>query len=294
MLAVRRRRRGRPTSRSTRARPDHGRPGVGPLRRRRRARGRPRPTGFVGTVHDDAAGRRRAVVERALEVAVATRPRRRPPNAGRRSPRRASGPSRPRVGVPCGIMDQLASLAGVEGHALLHRLRLARGRRRCRSPTTPRSSWSTPASTATWRRRPTPNAGPSARRPSGSSARCADASPGRRRGHRRPRAAAPGPPRRHRERAGRRRRRSALAQGRPRRRRRAADGRATPACATTSRCRPRRSTTLVERLCATPGVLRRPRSPARGSAAASSRCASPRPRLHMPVVWRGRPRAARR
>ena len=55
-------------------------------------------------------------------------------------------------GVPCGIMDQLASAGGVEGHALLHRLPRRSRSRRCRSPTTSTSSWSTRASTDAARR----------------------------------------------------------------------------------------------------------------------------------------------
>ena len=68
-------------------------------------------------------------------------------------------------GVPCGVMDQLASLAGGRGHGAADRLRqldrrpdpVAGGRR---------DAWScTPASTASSAGRPTPSVGPSARPP---------------------------------------------------------------------------------------------------------------------------------
>ena len=92
-------------------------------------------------------------------------------------PRPASGPRRRAVGVPCGIMDQLVSLAAVEGMALridcdTPRRRagaVPRGRRDRRHPLR--------ASTASWRRRPTPSAGPSARPPRRSSGACATPRP---------------------------------------------------------------------------------------------------------------------
>ena len=77
------------------------------------------------------------------------------------------------VGVPCGIMDQLVSLAAVEGMALridcdtleVETVRLPRRRRDRGHPlrAAPRAD----------RRRPTPSAAPSARPPSRSSAACA-------------------------------------------------------------------------------------------------------------------------
>ena len=69
--------------------------------------------------HDDDPHRRRAVVERrarggggAGRSAIATRHR-------SSSPSPASEPSTRASGVPCGVMDQLTSICGVEGHALL-------------------------------------------------------------------------------------------------------------------------------------------------------------------------------
>ena len=68
------------------------------------------------------------------------------------------------VGVPCGIMDQLVAAAGVPGAALRIDCRTLAIEPGPRCPRRPRWSSSTPATSASWPRPPTPSAGPSARR----------------------------------------------------------------------------------------------------------------------------------
>ena len=120
----RRRARRRPTSPSRRSvaarrrRPGRGRAGVGPLRRRRGRRaaaaGRVRRARSAPTCRS-APACRRAPRSRWRSPSPSASTRRRRSTLARlcqRAEHRASG-------VPCGIMDQLASAAGVAGHALL-------------------------------------------------------------------------------------------------------------------------------------------------------------------------------
>ena len=87
---------------------------MGPLRRRGRGRGAADRVGFDGHGRDDGARRGGPVVERRARGGRRPRPRRRrrrrstSPALCQRAEHRASG-------VPCGIMDQLASVAGVDG-----------------------------------------------------------------------------------------------------------------------------------------------------------------------------------
>ena len=179
-----------------------GRADVGPLRRRRRGRARPPSTGFDGTVAPpsrSAPASRRAP---RLEVAVAARARRRrrprssSPLACQRAEQRASG-------VPCGVMDQLASLAGVAGHALLIDFRTLARRTGADARRTSRWSSSTRARSASWptlglRRAAAPARGGRAdRRPAAGRRASATWPPSTTRSIR-----ARGPPRRHRERPG--------------------------------------------------------------------------------------------
>ena len=209
--------------------------------------------GLVGMVHSTLPAGSGLASSAALEVAVATAlgaDLADPAGRGREACQRAEQRA---VGVPCGIMDQLVSLAAVEGIGPAHRLRHPRPSTRCRSPRTPRSSCihsgeHRELAGVGLRRAPGPVRGRRGdrRAPARRLAR-------RRRGHRGPRAAAAGPPRDHRERAGRR----------PGQRRwpRASSPTpascwwpATPACATTSRSRPRRSTSWWAPVRGVPGV----------------------------------------
>ena len=107
-----------------------------------------RPTaGFAGEVDHTLPDRRGPVVVRRARgggrAGARLRAARRSTLAQlcQRAEQRASG-------VPCGIMDQLTSAAGVEGHALRIDCTSLDGRARCRSPTTSRSWWSTPVERA--------------------------------------------------------------------------------------------------------------------------------------------------
>ena len=151
-------------------------PRVGPLRRRRRARGAARATGWSAWSHSTLPAGSGLASSAALEVAVAT----------------ALGADRVnpfgrRPGVPAGRGGGGRRALRDHGPARVDR----RGRgdrpcastatpspsRGCRSPRTRRSWSSTRASTASSRRRPTPNVGPSARPPRRSSGACATPPP---------------------------------------------------------------------------------------------------------------------
>ena len=87
----------------------------------------------------DGAGRLGAVVERGVRGRVRARVRAtsrawRSAAASSRSPRRR--PSTLATGVPCGVMDQMASVFGRAGHALLLDCRSLDDRRRSRCPPT--------------------------------------------------------------------------------------------------------------------------------------------------------------
>ena len=158
-------------------------------------------------------------------------------------------------GVPCGIMDQLASAAGVDGPRAAHRLHDARAWSRSRCPTTSRWSSSTPASAGSWPPAPTPSGRADCQ------AAQAAIGPLRAAHARRPRGGCPtpssaaGPVTSSRENE----RVDELADGARRRR---STGRwprswptATAACATTSRSAPHVLDALVDRLTATDGVI---------------------------------------
>ena len=191
----------RPSCRSTVDDPSTGRAALGPLRGRGGRASCGRPTGLAARVDSTLPVGRRPVVER--------RPR------GRRRPRARLRPRDPvgraqlcqraehrAVGVPCGIMDQLAIAAGVEGHALRIDCTTLEVDARSPCPTASRSSWPTRASSASWPPRAYGARRAECGRPRRASVPCACATPRRRRTHRRPGPAAAGPPRRHRERSG--------------------------------------------------------------------------------------------
>ena len=153
-------------------RPRHRRAAVGALRRRGRRRGaagrRPRRHGAL-----DAAARQRAGVVRRARGGRRPRARRRPrqPRGGRAGA--AGGPSRRAVGRAVRDHGPARVAGGGRGHGAAHRLRhpgdrarpVPRRRRGGRGPLGP--------APRARRRPPTPSAGRSARRPRRSSARCA-------------------------------------------------------------------------------------------------------------------------
>ena len=144
--------------------PRRGVAGLGALRRRRGRRaaaaGRASPARSTPTLPD----RRRAVVVGGARGRgrAGARLRRARRSSWRSS---ASGPSSERPGVPCGIMDQLASAAGVDGHALRIDCTTLDGRPGA-APRRPRGGGRRlRRARASWRRAPTPSGRRRARPP---------------------------------------------------------------------------------------------------------------------------------
>ena len=155
--------------------------------RRAAAVGRVRRRGDHDAARSAPGCRRRAALEVAVALALGF--------DGIAARAGAALPARRAASVGRAVRDHGPARVGGRrrGPRPAHRLHVARRSSRCRCPTTSRWSSSTPASGARWRRAPTPSGPPRARPPRPRSVRCAEATLGRRRAHRRRRSCAAGP-----------------------------------------------------------------------------------------------------